>query len=69
MVPKWALEAEASKEVAEPAGAAVAVNEATGAWSGVIEMPRGAFPTGIGVPAVLVRVSIGLTVSAPALDT
>ena len=69
MVPKWALEAEASKEVAEPAGAAVAVNEATGAWSGGDRNAERCVPHGNRVPAVLVRVSIGLTVSAPALDT
>lgn len=69
MLPKWAPEAEASKEVGDPTGAGATVNEAVGAWSGVIEMASGEFPTGIGVPAVLVAVLMGVTSSEPVLDT
>ena len=68
-MPKWALEAEASNKVAEPGGADTAAKEAMGAWSGVIEMPRGALPTAIGAAAMPVARSTGVTVSALELAT
>ena len=61
MAEEGATEAEASKDVACPAGAGVTDREATGAWSGLIATPLGYEPT-LTVPVtVLVAVSMTLT--------
>ena len=60
--------AEASKVVLEPARPGVTVNEATGAWSGVMATASGPLPTVMLEPAVPFARSIGVTVlAAPAL--
>jgi hypothetical protein len=61
--PTGALDAEPLKEVAEPGEAGVTLNDAVGAWSGVIAMPNGLEPTGMAVPAVLVEIVIGVTLA------
>ena len=69
MVPKWALEAEASNEVGEPGGAAVAVNEAVGAWSGVMATPSGELPDRDGYAGGVGGDVMGVTLSELALAT
>ncbi len=68
-MPTGALDAEALKVVGEPDAAGVTVNEAVGAWSGVMATPSGAVPTVMGVPAWLVAVLIGVTVPEPEFET
>lgn len=65
MEPWGAEEPEASKELAEPGGATVAVAVADGAWSGVTAMPCGLVPTAMGAPTAPVAVSMGVTFVLP----
>src|SRR5919109_1360790 len=73
MVPKATVEAEASKLLTWPATFGVTDRWATGAWSGVmamaIELVPATGPTGMGVPGVLVAVSMGVTVCESRLPT
>jgi hypothetical protein len=62
MVPYATLDADASNDVAEPAGPGATVNDATGAWSGVMATLSGPMPTAMFAPAVLVATLIGVTV-------
>jgi hypothetical protein len=53
------------KEVANPTGAGVTVNDAVGAWSGMMAMASGLVPTVMAVPGVPVASVIGVTVPEP----
>ena len=68
-MPDRAVDADPSNVVADPAGAGVAVNAASGAWSGMTAIAFGPEPTGIGDPVVLVAMSIGMTLLLPRLAT
>src|SRR5579864_611879 len=61
MPPYATVDLDASKLVAVPSAEPKTERSATGAWSGVIATPADSFPTVMGVPAVFVAVSIGVT--------
>ena len=62
-MPKRTVEELASNAVEIPGDAGPTVNAATGAWSGVMAIPRGVDPTPVtAVPALPVATSIGVTV-------
>jgi hypothetical protein len=69
MLPYGALDAEPLNEVADPGGAGVTVNDAVGAWSGVMATLYGLMPTLMALPAVLAGIVIGVTVFALLLST
>jgi hypothetical protein len=62
MVPAAAVDAEPSKDVADPGAAGVTVKEAVGAGSGSMSIPPGPTNPGRAVPAVLVATVTGTTV-------
>jgi hypothetical protein len=68
MLPNGAPDAEPSKVVATPGEAGTTVNDAVGAWSGVIAIAQG-LSVLTGVPAVFVAKSTGVTELDPLLVT
>jgi hypothetical protein len=68
-VPSLSEEPEASNMVAWPTLVELAVNAAVGAWSGTIAIPVAEPPSVIGVPAVLVVISIGVTLPVSSFAT
>src|SRR5271163_2000491 len=69
MSPRATVEADASKELGEPAAAGVTVKDAVGASSGVTATVSGSLPTVRVAAALLVDRSIGVTVPNPKLVT